>query len=242
MATFANKLKRNSTNIFKGLLLAAAIGSAGAASAGVLNFEQPQDSPALIDSTQTIFGKYWIETYNGLADGVGLTGLIVDGSDNGICLIQCPINNSSNYLAMLDDSYFYFGMSDDSRMRVKSLQASFMGNGQATFPATSGYLVLAGFNAAGVTLGSIQLALAGPTNSQFNFRNYDLGAFGNLDVSFVRVLGYACDTAGSCLRTTGLANFAIDNIVTVDVPEPASLALFGLAAAGLVAARRRRAA
>ena len=246
MSTFASKLKRNSKNILSGVMLAAALGAAGAVQAEVLTFEQPIDSPVLIDSTETVFGNFWIDTFTGANDGAGLAGLVIDGSDNGLCSLNCPINNSTNYLSILDDSYFYFGLNSGADMRVKSLQASFIGNGQTAFGSPAGVLVITGYSATGTLLATAnQVALAAPNAAgQFNFATYDLGAFADTAVSFVRVLGYACDITGSCSRATGLSNFAVDNITTLEatVPEPSSIALFGLAAAGLLAARRRRAA
>ena len=50
--------------------------------------------------------------------------------------------------------------------------------------------------------------------------------------------GYACNAAGACSRTQDIAQFALDNIV-VDLPEPATLALTGVAVAALAARRRR---
>ncbi|WLI90259.1 NF038120 family PEP-CTERM protein [Massilia sp. R2A-15] len=210
------------------------------AQAGVLDFEAPVDSPFFFSGGYVEMGDFWVQTYGGALSS-DLVGALVDGSDPGTCFsVACPVNNSSHYFAGLDDGYFYFGMTNDASFKVKSLQASFIGAGQASFPDISGMLVLQGFDITGHTVGNaLQLGLAGPTNGQFNFATYNLGTFSNNDVSFVRVLGYSCDASANCLRNTNLANFAIDNIVTV--PEPTSWAMLGLGLAGLALSRRRRA-
>ncbi len=211
------------------------------AQADVLNFENlTLDSPFLYDSMEFISGKFFVDTYTGSGDGFAAT--LFDGSASDQCFLQCPVNNPTNYLGVMDDSYIYFGLTSGLNMRVTSLAASFIGSGNPSYPARAGVLVMQGFTALGALAGSaIQVSLAGPNSSgNFNFANYNLGAFGNTDVNFVRILGYACD-ATTCSRATGLSNFAIDNINVTVIPEPASIALFGLAAAGLIAARRRRA-
>ncbi len=232
-------------NLLGKFAVVAALGACSLAQAGVLDFEGPApDSPFISSGAQNLFGKYWVESYGGALAG-DLVGSIIDGSDNGLCLgISCPVNNASNYYAALDDGYFYFGMSDDSNFKVSSLQASYIGAGQASFPATSGLLVLQGYDFSGATLGgALQIGLSGPNIAgAFNFSTFDLGAtaFGNTYFSFVRVLGYACDAAGSCNRSSNLANFAVDNIVTV--PEPTTWGLFGLGLIGLGVFSRRRSA
>lgn len=241
VANIAKTQNSNTGAFLKSVIAAAALSACAVAQADVtLNFEG--DSPGIFYAGQqtVIDDKYWIETYGGTLT-TDLAGVIIDGSDRFACDsgISCPVNNKSKYLGLLDDSYFFFGLADDSQFRLTSLQASFIGAGQA-YPATSGILQLQGYNAAGATVGSVlQLGLSGPTNGAFNFANYNTGAFGNQLVSFVRVLGFACDAAGTCNRTSNLSNFAIDNIVTV--PEPTTLALLGLGLAGFGVSRRRRA-
>ena len=199
------------------------------------------DTPFIFTSDFNQFGDYWIRSWGGTQTG-DLVGSVIDGSDNGLCVgISCPVNNASHCYAALDDGYFYFGMNDNSSFVLKSLQASFIGAGQSSFPATSGMLVLQGFNLAGAGVGSaLQIGLSGPTAGSFNFASYDLSAtaFGNTSFGFVRVVGYACDTSGNCNRTADLANYALDNLVTV--PEPGTWALLGLGLAGLGVFSRRR--
>jgi hypothetical protein len=242
--TISKTPQRNTGKLLKKIIAAAALSACSFAQAGVLDFEQELDSPFLFTSDHVQMGEYWIETYGGTLD-TDFAGAVVDGSSNDTCSgLACPVNNSSHYYAGLDDGYFYFGLNNDARFRVNSLQASFIGAGQASFPSLSGLLVLQGFNAAGAGVGSaIQVPLAGPNiKGEFNFNTFSLGAFSNTTVSYVRVLGYACDASTLCSRNTDLANFAIDNIVTTTVPEPTSIALLGLGVAGFAFARRRRAA
>jgi len=233
--------KAHSAKIVKQLVCAAALAFAGAAQADVLNFEGSFDSPFVFQGDHIQVGNFWIESYGGSQAG-DLVGAFVNGSDPSTCFgISCPVNNPSQYYTGLDDGYFYFGMNDDSIFRLGSLKASFIGNGQSSFPAVAGLLVLQGFDALGHAIGNQrQIELNGPTNGLFSFSSYDLSDM-TTPYSFVRVLGYTCDASKNCLRNTNLSNFAIDDITTV--PEPGTLALFGLGMAGLgMFARRRRAA
>lgn len=224
--------------IFGAAAVAAALCAAPAAQAEVLDFEVELDSPFMFSGDQVVMGDFWVESYGGTQEG-DFVGAVVN---NDSCFaIACPVNNASNYYTGLNDGYFYFGRSNNATFKLKSFQASFIGVGQASFPAVSGLLILQGYNANGsLAAPSQQFALGGPTGGSFNFANYDAGAFGNTTYSFVRVLGYACDASGGCNRNSNLANFAIDNITLV--PEPMSWALMGLGLFGVAAFSRRRSA
>jgi hypothetical protein len=218
------------------------------AQAATVNFEQPVDFPFIFAGDHVQFGQFWVEAYGGELTS-DLVGMVIDGSSSDICFgISCPVNNPSMYYAGLDDGYFYFGNNDDSLFKVTSLQASFIGAGQDSYPPVSGILLLQGFGADGKVLGpDLQVPLAGPINGQFSFAGYNnLGAFSDQYYSFVRVLGFACDSDGNCNRNTNQANFGIDNIQTSSfietpspMPEPTTWALIGSGLAGLMFARRR---
>lgn len=185
--------------------------------AGVMSFEVPSRS---FDSGElSVVGDYWLESY--AYPGASGVGAIVDGLDATSCPVgfTCPVDHASNYYAGLRDGYFYFGRQDGALFQLKSLKASVIGAGQANFPATSGALNVQGFNASGAALGSSQnLFLPGPdTSGNFRFSSYatnNLG--GGAYFSFVRILGYSCNSSGTCSRASGLASIAIDDLETED--------------------------
>jgi len=227
----------SASKIVKHLICAAALAAGSVAQAGVLNFNN-SDPNLMFDNSYNEDGAYWYQTYSG--NPGGLAGAIVDGSDLGSCSspIVCPGNNNSKYFASVDDGFMVFGLKSGAPFKLGSMAASLVGAGQ-TFANISAVLLVQGldndFNFVG---GAYQIPLYGPTNGAFSFANYNLSS---ITQTFTNVLLYAytCDTTGSCSRGGGIANFAVDDIVTV--PEPVSIGLFGLGLAGLGAIRRRRA-
>ncbi|KQV78437.1 hypothetical protein ASD15_21705 [Massilia sp. Root351] len=229
------------SNLFKKAAGAAVLAASSVAQAGVIDFETGFTSPILTAGGIVETGDFWIETYAyGNTQTDDLVGVIVDGSDNGLCISGgCPVNNPTNYYAGLNDGYLYFGLNNGNNFRLGSLQASYIGADGTTFPSTAGALLIQGFNAAGQAVGVSQtIFLPGPTGGAFNFANYDLSPLSGYEFNFVRIYGYGCDFSGNCSRTSGIGNIALDNITTI--PEPTSMALFGLGLIGLGALSRRR--
>lgn len=223
--------------LLNAVAVAAALCASSVATAGVLNFETAVDKPFVFDGDFVELGEYYIA---GAGNG-GFVGTI-GGADQCEPGVHCPANNRTNYYSALADGYFIFGKNDLSAFKIKSLDASFIGATPGPYPAVSGQLYLAGFDATGQFLAEIFLDLAGPFGGSFNFAHYDLGQFSNYAFTDVLVASFACDAQGDCSdRSSGYASFAIDNVVTF-VPEPGSFALLGLGLLGLGAASRRRAA
>jgi len=246
VANILKKPTRHIGKIIKTIAAVAVLGTCMSAQAAVLDFENlTPASPFTTHGVAYNTGKFWIETYAGETAGLpaqagDLAGAFINGSTNATCFLECPVNNQSTYYSGLADGYFYFGMGDDSLFNLKSLQASFMGSGQDSYPDTAGLLVLQGFDATGNLKGNaLQIGLDGPAgDGNFYFGNYELGSWGRQNFAFVRVLGYACDATLNCNRSMNLSNFAIDNIETI--PEPTSIALIGLGLFGMLALSRRR--
>ena len=243
-------------------LAAAAFTATMSAQAGVLrstiDFETPIDgSPFLTYAPLPILGNgdefyqpglgshamYFDPFSNsGSANPGDLVGAMITGTDP-CSSVQCPVNNASTYIGLLDDAVVAFGAIDGFRFSVKSFKASFIGNGDpvADLP---GYVRLQGVRNNVSTTATF--ALTGPdTDKNLNFATIDTGAFGNTEFDFVYAYGFACPTPGtkgSCSAfSTDRAQFALDDIVIEHVPEPASLALLSIAGLAAFRASRRRA-
>jgi len=238
-------------------MAAAALLTSIGVQAGVLRTTitfDPVDTSTLIFPPALVYGDefyqpglggrtMWLDPFSNSA--VGGFGDLVGAVLNGACPdLGCPVNNASNYVAMLDDGVLAFGSTDGFTFSVQSVNASFIGSGDV-MSTTPGYLALQGVRDGLAT--TAYFALTGlDANGQLNFGTIDTGAFGSYEFDVVYAFAYACkdSSAGpSCQAfSTNQAQFALDDIVIEHVPEPASLALVGIAGLAVVGARRRRAA
>jgi hypothetical protein len=179
---------------------------------------------------------------NAAATEMDLVGYVGNGADCGGT--ACPTNNSGTYVSTLNDAVMSFGFVDGSRFSLKSFKAAFIGNDQDATMAVPAVVRMRGV--IGASTFDFMAWLSGPdAQGALGFATYTTdAAYANRQFDYVLAYGFACATSGSgCTAfNTNRAQFALDDIVVEQLPEPASLALLGLAGVAAFAARRRRAA
>lgn len=229
-----------------GAALVAAAAVAAPAHAGVITFDG--DYVGAIGG-----GDLWEEAGYGVGfyanvpdGGVGtLVGQVIDGNDSS-CDAQsmaCPANTSGAYYGALNDSYLDIMYTAGAGFKLKSFDASFIGGSPtlSSYPNPPGLIRIQAFTATGSYL-TQDFWLNGPTPTGFKLNHFTTtGTFAKTTFVEALVFGYSCNTSGNCSAfSTDKGQFAIDNITSTDVPEPATAAIIGLGLLGLGAARRRR--
>jgi hypothetical protein len=228
-----------------GAALVAAAAAAAPAHAGVIDFEGYAGAVGGGEVWEQ--SGYSVGFYANTADGgVGtLVGQFIDGNESS-CDTQsmaCPANSSGTYYGALNDSYLDMMFTAGAGFQLKSFDASFIGGSSSlsSYPNPPGLIRVQAFRANGSYLVQ-DYWLNGPTPTGFKLNHFNAtGAFANTTFVEAIVFGYSCNSSGSCSAfSTDKGQFAIDNITTTDVPEPATAAIVGLGLLGLGAARRRR--
>ena len=231
------------TKLAATLIGAAAI--AAPAHAGTISFESA-DPSAIYGSGDTYYEsgyKLTFEAFDFTAAGSAV-GSIVDSNDPGTCMnTSCPNNGSLFYGAFNDSIVILNSATNGAQFQLKSIDASFIGAfpNLGGYPAISGLLRMQAFRADS-SYEVIDLPLFGPGANGFQFDTYDLlEPYASMNFVEIAMFGMVCNASLSCSAfNSNQGQFAIDNIVLAEVPEPASAAIFGLGLMGLVAGARRR--
>lgn len=229
---------------------AAALLSIGAAQAVVIDFDHPIDStfaafaPLLGHSDEIQTQGFSLDTYSTKSGALAgdLVGALVDGSDlASTCQgLVCPSNNTSRFLAVLNDGVPALGRLDGAAFKVTQLDASFIAaSGDVVLPTA---LLLRAVGYSGNTQKYQQdWYLPGPVSGAYSFSTYALSAANAaIDITELDFYGYACTTTTSCSRSLDKGQFALDNINAV--PEPSEWLLMGLGLVAVAAVVRRRSA
>ncbi|MES2321984.1 MAG: NF038120 family PEP-CTERM protein [Pseudomonadota bacterium] len=238
-------LRRSVTTL--GAMLALAF--AAPAMAGTIDFESlPPAAYMSSESVNTsgynlLFVNGPVAAEFGFESGIGT---VIDSGNAMSCDIAgCPVGAAGNYLAILNDGAVKMTRGGH-QFSISSLDFAFVAP-VPVGPGDYGRLQLTGTLSDGSML-STMLAFPGQnSNFQFLFGASDLDAAFRGSV-FTSLTINAClwDGNGDCSNSFdspafNQAQFAIDNVVLNEIPEPGSIALFGLAAGALGLSRRRAA-
>lgn len=242
-------------NSFKKLslsLLGAATLFAGQAQAAIVDvdFEDQQwlygssFGDALYEAGDLLAHKNVLFSFSSL--DTGSVGSIVDGSDPYNCYgMKCPTNNASSYYAGVNDGWLTMSNQNTASLygiRLLSLDFGFVETLAGLGAYSMGKMVLTASRFDG---SFVQLMKDFPLQDAQS--DHQFGRWDDIDTElggerFSAISLNAClyDVNGDCVREASQkGSFAIDNL-RLDVPEPASIAVFGFALAGLMLTRRRQ--
>ncbi|WP_333798149.1 NF038120 family PEP-CTERM protein [Rheinheimera sp.] len=233
-------------------LCGAAMLCAGQAQAGVMNvdFEELQwlygssYGDALYEAGDLLVYKDLLFSFSSL--DTGSVGSIVDGSDPYNCYgMKCPVNNGSSYYAGVNDGWLTISQRDPANLhgiRLLGMDFGFVETLAGLGSYAAGKMVLTASRFDGSFVQLMKDFPLRDAQGEHQFARWDDidTLLGGERFSAISLNACLYDLNGDCVREAAKkGSFAIDNL-SVDVPEPAGIAVFGFALAGLVLSRRRQ--
>lgn len=218
----------------------------GTALLSLLGMTTAQAAVATFDDVVSEFNLFFDEPF--ASGGLNFTtvGLgIVDTAEAFADYGNAPTNATSKFFAALNDGGLSLSVASHERFYVNGFDFAFIPALGGVYPEGDGPGALVAFYE---TIGGYQSYLAflfspADANGLFAFSSIGAGSLGLLAGEALRSITFmGCVFAGDyCyLEASNQAQFALDNLDVSVVPEPGSLALFGLGLVLMAGASRRR--
>ncbi len=245
-------MKRN-RSILKTTIATALLGTAfcaPAAFAGLIDFEA--NELIVIDGGQAVAsgGFTFTASDSELAQAVGVTGAAggIYNGGAGCGDTPCPGGNKTNfYVGLNDGAVTVTRNSPWSDFRIDRLDFGFLAPTPGLADGVYGQLRLTGNLFAGGTINAAMDFGGQNALGEFMFNRWALDqAFSSAVLNGLTIRACLFDETGACnnsldFPTMNQAQFGIDNLNLVEVPEPAAPALLALGALGMALSARRRA-
>ncbi|GAB2873158.1 hypothetical protein GCM10027277_48040 [Pseudoduganella ginsengisoli] len=174
------------------------------------------------------------------------SGMTVNNGTEACTILACPASDSQYYAGINDGSVDFSAKAND--FQISSLNFAFVGPIVGLPDFSYGQLILTGQKVGGGIITAARNFAGQNANGDFMFSHWDLGAdWADQHLTSLSISSCVFTNDG-CVNSVDFpafnnAQFAIDDLKMTTVPEPGSIALLMLGAAGMgMASRRRRAA
>ena len=207
------------------------LGLFGQAQAAILDFESL--TPTIYFNDDTF--QQFLYTFKQQGD----FGVV--GAD--FLIAQAPIGNTTQFYSGLNDASLALTRTDGVGFNLYSFDAGFVTPAPQSEGVFPGRIVVFGLTTTGSVLFNSWEFAPSDADGNFSFRHYTTGLSAFRDLAAVSFLGckYGEDGVSCANPAENLAQFSLDNVNVIAVPEPSTYALLVLGLAGVAAYSRRRA-
>lgn len=238
-------------------IAAALLGAAfcAPASAAIIGFEDTERI-ALADGESINSGDFNFRAVNGPlaqflveigeAGSIGAAGGVYNGG-LGCGDTPCPSGNSTNFYVGVNDGSVTMTSNRHSQFSIAALDFGFLAPVMNVPDGIFGQLRLTGYMTGGGTIGAALDFASQDAYGKFMFKNWMLDeSFAKASLGALSISACLFDNFGACVNSLdepafNQAQFAIDNLDVIDLPEPAMPAMLMLGALGMALSARRRA-